>query len=131
MPAVTWELVRRAKLATSELAGAALMVRDGRLTADIGAQDSVGDMLERMGGWLEKQPAGCDMSFADYLTRHAANASNAAAATNYVEGFNAADQQRIGVAGLAKQQRAEDAIEGDRIFRLTRGYDAIPQLSGG
>jgi monoamine oxidase len=128
MPEVTWELVRRAKLATSELAGAALMVRDGRLTADIGAQDSVGDLLEQMTAWLAKQPAGSDMPFADYLARHAPNASNAAAATNYVEGFNAADQQRIGVAGLAKQQRAEDAIDGDRIFRLTRGYDAIPRF---
>jgi monoamine oxidase len=128
MPAVTWDLVRRAKLGTSELAGAALMVRDGQLTADIGAQDGVGDMLEQMGAWLEKQPAGCDMSFAEYLTRHASHATNAAAATNYVEGFNAADHQRIGLAGLAKQQRAEEAIQGDRIFRLTRGYDAIPRF---
>jgi len=128
MPEVTWDLVRRAKLGTSELAGAALMVRGGQLTADIGAQDSVGDMLEQMAAWLEKQPPECDMSFAEYLTRHAPNAANATAATNYVEGFNAADQQRIGVAGLAKQQRAEDAIQGDRIFRLTRGYDAIPRF---
>lgn len=126
LPKITWDLVRRAKLGTSELAGAALMVRDGHLTADIGAQDSVGDLLEQMAAWLAKQPAGSDMSFADYLARHAPNASNAAAATNYVEGFNAADPQRIGVVGLAKQQGAEDAIDGDRIFRLTRGYDAIP-----
>jgi monoamine oxidase len=128
MPEVTWDLVRRAKLATSELAGAVLMVRDGHLTADIGAQDSVGDLLEQMAAWLAQQPAGCDMSFADYLARHAPNAANAAAATNYVQGFNAADQQRIGVAALAKQQRAEDAIDGDRIFRMTRGYDAIPRF---
>lgn len=126
LPEITWDLVRRAKLATSELAGAPLMVRDGHLTADIGAQDSVGDLLEQMAVWLAKQPAGHDMSFADYVARHAPNASNAAAATNYVEGFNAADQRRIGVAGLAQQQRAEDAIDGDRLFRLTRGYDAVP-----
>jgi monoamine oxidase len=128
MPEVTWDLVRRAKLGTSELAGTALMVRDGELTADIGAQDSVGDLLEHMAAWLGNQPVGFDMTFAEYLTRHAPNASNAAAATNYIEGFNAADQQRIGVAGLARQQRAEDTIQGDRIFRLTRGYDGIPRF---
>jgi monoamine oxidase len=128
LPEISWDLVRRAKLGTSELAGAALMVRDGYLTGDIGAQDSVGDLLEQMAEWLEKQAPGTDMSFADYLARHAPNASNAAAAANYVEGFNAADQQRIGVAALAKQQRAEDTIDGDRIFRLARGYEAIPRF---
>jgi monoamine oxidase len=128
LPPVSWDLVRRAELATIELSGEALMARDGHLTADWGLEDTAGNVLEEMAHWIEKQPAGTDMSFADYLTRHAPGASNAAAATNYVEGFNAADSRQIGIAGLAKQQRAEDAIQGDRIFRLTGGYDAIPRL---
>jgi monoamine oxidase len=47
-------------------------------------------------------------------------------ATNYVEGFNAADANRISVRSLAKQQAAEDAISGDRLFRVVEGYVQIP-----
>jgi monoamine oxidase len=43
-----------------------------------------------------------------------------------VEGFNAADKSLIGVAALVKQQLAEDAIEGDRLFHVRDGYDLIP-----
>jgi monoamine oxidase len=49
-------------------------------------------------------------------------------AARFVEGFNAADRHRIGIAALAKQQRAEDLIDTDRIFRLRAGYDALPQF---
>ncbi len=50
----------------------------------------------------------------------------AAWATNYVEGFNAADAHRISVRSLAKQQAAEDAISGDRLFRVVEGYSRVP-----
>lgn len=126
LPGVSWDLVRRAGLGTRELSGEPLMVRQGQLTADWGMQDTAGNVLEHMADWIEKQPPGTDLSFADYLLRHPPAASNAAAAINYVEGFNAADHRVIGVAGLARQQRAEDVIQGDRMFRLIGGYDQIP-----
>ncbi len=47
-------------------------------------------------------------------------------ASNYVEGFNAADADRISVLSLAKQQAAEDAISGDRVFRVVEGYAQLP-----
>ena len=51
-----------------------------------------------------------------------------ALATNYVEGFNAADASRISLQSLAKQQAAEDAIEGDRLFRVDEGYAEVPEF---
>jgi len=43
----------------------------------------------------------------------------------YVEGFNAADASRIGVAALTRQQHAEDAIHADRLFHVRGGYDQV------
>jgi len=34
----------------------------------------------------------------------------------------------IGTAALRKQQQAEDAIEGDRLFRIREGYDRLPMF---
>ena len=66
-----------------------------------------------------------DMSFAAFCTRVNATASQRPRLLSYVEGFNAADADTIGIAGLARQQRAEDAIEGDRAARLIGGYHAL------
>jgi monoamine oxidase len=78
--------------------------------------------------WLGRSPEGTDMSFDEYLVSARAAPDAADAAGKYVEGFNAADRHRIGIAALAKQQRAEDAIEADRLFRVTAGYDAVPDF---
>lgn len=53
--------------------------------------------------------------------------ATAAAATSYVEGFNAADAKIIGIKGLALQQRAEDAIDGNRVFRIEQGYSSLAE----
>ena len=52
----------------------------------------------------------------------------AVAPSAYVEGFNAADHRIIGIASLGIQQAAEDATEGDRLFRIREGYDRLPQF---
>jgi monoamine oxidase len=78
--------------------------------------------------WLTRQPEGTDMTFEQYMQSHPTGPDAAEAATRYVEGFNAADHRRIGIASLVKQQRAEDAIETDRLFRVSSGYDAVPRF---
>ncbi len=47
-------------------------------------------------------------------------------ATGYVEGFNAADRNRISAMALGKQQKAEEEIDGDTIQRIVTGYDGVP-----
>jgi len=45
----------------------------------------------------------------------------------YVEGFHAANIERIGIHGLVKANEAADEIDGDKAFRLIDGYDALVQ----
>jgi monoamine oxidase len=49
-------------------------------------------------------------------------------AVGYVTGFNAADPDQVGVHWLLKGMRADEAIEGDRSFRLTNGYQPLLDL---
>jgi monoamine oxidase len=49
------------------------------------------------------------------------------AAAGYVEGFNAARQERISIHALAQEREASQCIEGDRAFRLLRGYGSLVQ----
>jgi monoamine oxidase len=68
-----------------------------------------------------------DRSFADFLRECGADAAETVRrrALAYVTGFNAADPARISVQSLVHQQEAEDAIEGDRTFRVRSGYQPM------
>ena len=125
LPSVTWSLVGQAKLSAYELEGAELSFVNGHWAPPMNqpATHVIADMMK----WLEARP-GCDMSFADYQAAVPSDAAADAAAANYVEGFNAADRHRIGIASLAVQQRAEDAIETDRLFHVAAGYDAVMEF---
>jgi monoamine oxidase len=126
LPSATWALTEEAALKTYELDGSQLWFANGRLTAYHEQQRQSHQVLEDMVRWTATECRGRDMTFAEYLSSTAVDASAGEPAANYVEGFNAADRHRIGIASLAKQQRAEDAIEGDRLFRVDAGYEAIP-----
>lgn len=66
-----------------------------------------------------------DMSFEQYLARTPASDEDKAHVRNYVEGFNAADANTVGILGLVRQQNAEDEIDGDRVARVAIGYSAL------
>jgi monoamine oxidase len=123
LPPATWSLVGQAKLSAYEIAGSELSFVNGNWeppTNYSAAIHVIADMMK----WLEAHP-GCDMSFAEYLAANPTDAASAAAAARYVEGFNAADRNRVGIASLAVQQRAEDAIDADRLFHVAEGYVAV------
>lgn len=82
-----------------------------------GLLDGLGEVAEREG----------DMSFDTYLERHHPASDQASQARSFVEGFNAADASRIGIAALSYQQQAEESIEGDRAFRPAGGYVRLAQ----
>ncbi|HEY6618311.1 MAG TPA: NAD(P)/FAD-dependent oxidoreductase [Steroidobacteraceae bacterium] len=130
LPPATWSLIKEAGLSTIEIDGLAYRYDGSRLTAanEHGQQNAAEHVLEAMTQWMQRQPAGNDISFIEYLEAQAVDPLAARAASNYVEGFNAADQRRISVAALAKQQLAEDAIAADRLFRLEAGYAALPNF---
>jgi len=128
LPKSSWDILGEAGLSVYELAGSDLLYANGRLGAPGPAQGATHQVLEDMIEWLAQQPPGFDMSFADYLRARAIDESIGEPAARFVEGFNAADRHRIGIAALAKQQGAEDLIDTDRLFRVRAGYDALPRF---
>ncbi len=131
LPEATWSLVRAANLRSYELGGASLWYANGRLGVAGERHWDTEQVLHDMMQWLALQPAGTDLSFAEYLQIAGVEASAAQSASNYVEGFNAADKNRVSVAALVKQQRAEEAIDTDRLFRLDPAYSDIPSYLAG
>lgn len=128
LPSETWSIFNEAALSAFEIEGLFYRFDEGRLAPGNG-RDQPGAaerVLEEMTRWMQAQPSAKDLSFVEYLNAQAVDPLAARAASNYVEGFNAADQHHISVAALAKQQAAEDAIAADRLFRLDAGYAALP-----
>jgi monoamine oxidase len=132
LPRTSWQLIDEAHLATYELGGDHLCYKGGRLQPCSELEsDSNWDptsVLEEMMGWLAAQPPGTDATFANYLDIAGIERRRGEQAAAYVEGFNAADANVIGVAALAQQQRAENAIQADRLFHIRAGYDAVPNF---
>jgi monoamine oxidase len=126
LPQETWSLIRDANLSTYELGGTSCSYSSGRLHAGSEQQRGTERVLDDMMQWMARQRNGADASFAEYLKLAGVKGSAAQVASNYVEGFNAADQNRISVAALVKQQRAEEAINTDRLFRLDGAYADLP-----
>ena len=98
---------------------------DGSLHDDDDDDESPFSLLETMTAWSEAHPLE-DLSFAEFCVREHAPLELQAGAISYVEGFNAADAQRISVRSLAVQQRAEDAIAGDEASHVAGGYQRLP-----
>ena len=78
--------------------------------------------------WMDRLPDE-DVSFASMLRRpgftRGLSRESRAMLLGFVEGFNAADAERISVLGLNRQTRASEAEEGDRIFHVPGGYDQL------
>jgi monoamine oxidase len=68
-----------------------------------------------------------DETFQSFLDRSNYSAGQKHAAAAFVEGFNAARREVIGIASLAKDQQASDQIEGDRSFRMREGYHSLTE----
>ncbi|HTU59807.1 MAG TPA: FAD-dependent oxidoreductase, partial [Polyangiales bacterium] len=93
---------------------------DGELTQD--EEDASGgefDALDQLANLSE------DMSFAEWLASSDVPEEHRRGLLGYVEGFNAADANRISARALGVQQKAEDAIEGDRVWHLSGGYSQL------
>ncbi len=111
--------------------GATTVERDGTMLREEWGGDVVEDdpQDEAMFEPLEalEDFEGEDVAFADWLSASDVPEDERAALTGYVEGFNAADAKRIGVKALGVQQKAEDAIEGDRAWHVLGGYGQLAE----
>ena len=122
-PPELWKLVRSASLKTERLTGEFWCKDDNGLRRCDKLFAQVDKIFEAM------KPMGRDRSFADFLREQGRSFSLEARerATSYVEGFHAADRNRISVHSLIKSNKADEAIDGDEQFRITSGYDSLVQ----
>src|ERR1700677_3032402 len=129
LPEELINLVDEAGLTRFELDGDSRCVDPGRGDVRLepcGDQHEVQKLFHELGE-LQLSPDKRDLSFSEFVGQRKVAAEAAVWATNYVEGFNAADADRISVRALAKQQAAEDAISADRLFRVVEGYARLPE----
>lgn len=91
-----------------------------------GAWADAGRLMGKVDQLFEKMPAsGPDHSFRHYLDHSGAGDEVREQALRYVEGFHAADPSIISVHALVRDARAEEAIDGERQFRMAGGYHSV------
>ncbi len=125
-PNEIWEIVHKAELRTSQVAGENWFAEGGRLTpcVDPGMKDIQGKGIIRQ---IDRS-ASPDLSFREFIETHFQSAAferERAAATRYVEGFHAARTELISARALARSEDAARKISGDVASRLRDGYDSI------
>ncbi len=117
-PPEIWDLLKSSNLAACDVSDQHWCWRNGRLAP---CEDSFAGVEQLLG-----TPQGAeDLSFQELLDRSSLAQDQRRWAAAYVEGFNAADKNRISVESLRVQQEAEDRIGGDASFRVLGGYDQI------
>jgi monoamine oxidase len=128
LPLELIHLIEEAGLTRFELGGETLCFHKergvGRLEPCSG-QPEVEQLFDELG---HLEPPQEDLSFSEFVAQRGFTPEAVAHATNYVEGFNAADASRISIRALERQQAAEDAIAGDRLFRVEEGYARVPEF---
>ena len=120
-PAEIFHLARQAGLQLQELRGEFWYAENGKLCRDeFPAERS--SVFERLRNYQ-----GPDVSFRRFLDDRCADlpAQDKLWATAYVEGFHAANSELISVHSIVEGEKAEEEIDGDRQFRLTRGYAGL------
>jgi monoamine oxidase len=124
-PLELWALIDEAGLETYERGGSQICFKDGALASCGSEMAEVFEPLEKL-----EHFEGPDITFAEYLDRENIPEEERGRLIGYVEGFNAADHRVVSAASLGAQQKAEDASDGDRIYRLRGGSDQLPAYLG-
>jgi monoamine oxidase len=91
-----------------------------------GTWADAGRLLAEVNHLFENMPGDePDQSFQHYVDRSGTRDEVRELALRYVSGFHAADPSLISVHSLIRDARAEEAIDGDRQFRLSQGYEGL------
>ena len=121
-----WALIEECGVQTVERDGVMLReeapgVLHDQDTGDDQSEESLFAPLEGL------QDAPQDIPFSQWLDNSKLPEWQKPALLGYVEGFNAADANIIGIHSLGVQQQAEDASEGDRAWHVVGGYAQLPE----
>jgi monoamine oxidase len=122
-PPESFALVEQAGLLVYEIDGESWLSRDGQLVPS----DALWTQTDQLFAQLASV-GDTDISFQTFLARFQSDPAwreAAAMATNYVQGFDAADIGDASVQALLLEQRAAATCDGDRAFRIAQGYDQL------
>jgi monoamine oxidase len=128
LPLELLHLIEEAGLTRFELGGETLCFRNERGVGRLEPCASQPEVDQLFNELAHLEPPQEDLSFSEFVAPRGFTPEAVARATNYVEGFNAADAGRISIRALERQQAAEDAISGDRLFRVEEGYARVPEF---
>jgi monoamine oxidase len=121
-PAGIFEIVRAAGLTACEVPERHRYAQAGKLAERHDLWPKMDQIFSRLA-----RGTAPDQTFAQFLKGINADSEAKRMATSYVEGFDAARADRISVRALAQEMQAEQAIDGDRAFRIREGYDRLAQ----
>jgi monoamine oxidase len=111
--------IRHAQVEMVEVAGEMRRKRNG-LWGDSG------DLMAEVNHLFENMPAQQpDQSFKQYIDSSRYSAETKQLALNFVEGFHAADPERVSVHWLIRATLAEEQIDGETSFRVRGGYNGL------
>ena len=124
-PPEIWKPLQESGIQVTEVEGQNWCVFNGRL-APCNFSSQVDSILDQM----DDSPP--DESFRAFLEGRFPNSTlnreqleAKERALGYVTGFNAADPELVGVHWLVQGMRAEETIQGDRVFRPKNGYEDL------
>ncbi|MBI3544699.1 MAG: FAD-dependent oxidoreductase [Deltaproteobacteria bacterium] len=115
----TLQLLDTFRLASFEVPDRHLLAQKRKITG-------LPDFWQRIEPALESRPQGnTDVSFHEQLERLPLPPHDKSLARAFVEGFHAADPAELSQRALSLESTAAGRIEGNRAFRLLRGYGAL------
>ena len=119
-PPALWTALHAARLGVYDVADKHWEYREGQLRP----LNDFWTEVEHVLGMLRDAP---DMPFAEFAKTLDDPRSRQVMplVMAYVEGFNAADAQRIGTRGLLESEKTSEAVGGNEMFRVIEGYGAL------
>jgi monoamine oxidase len=125
-PPEIWNIVDAARLTAYDCGDTAVRLKNGQVHHEQG-DEQAWDAIERVMTDMRLAAAqGPDRPFSEFLANTVHTEQAKLWAAGYVEGFNAAQQEIIGIVSLAQDASASEEIDGGRAFRLVNGYQAVP-----
>jgi monoamine oxidase len=118
-PPVVEQLAVEHHLAKRELANRHWRIDGGRFHL-------LGNLWDQLSEVFEKIPEkGPDKSYCEFLKGVEVGPQQRALATDFVEGFHAADPHRISVKSISISEEASEQIDGTKQFRFVAGYGEL------
>lgn len=115
-----WDLVRAVRLQTHEVPDRHWQFRDGRLTENNAFWDELAEVLQNI------PRNGRDHDVKSWLEQNSRVSKPVRQMIfDYTEGFHAAPAERMSLHALARASESAGRDEGERSFRVQRGYSEI------